>query len=370
MDERVRELAKKLIGYSVHLQPQEKLLIEVFDAGLPLAKALVAEAYRAGGLPFVTVKNNRIIRQLLTAATIDQLKMIAQWEAQRMDEMEAYIGIRAALNSSELADVPDEQLQGYQQYWTKPVHTDIRVPKTKWCVLRYPNPAMAQLAKTSTDAFENFYFNVCNLDYAKMDQAMAPLVELLQATDKVHFVGPGTDLHFSIKGIPAVKCSGHMNIPDGEVYTAPVKNSVNGYLTYNTPSLQGGTVYENVRFEFAEGRIVKATANETAKLNKVLDTDEGARYIGEFALGVNPYITVPMLDTLFDEKIRGSFHFTAGNAYQDACNGNRSAIHWDLICIQTPEYGGGEIWFDDRLVRKDGIFILPELHGLNPENLL
>ncbi|WP_371364708.1 Aminopeptidase PepS [Sporomusa rhizae] len=369
MDERVRELARNLIGYSVRLQPQEKILIELFDDGLPLAKELIKEAYRVGGIPFVTIKSNSILRQLLKEATIEQLKMIALWEAARMDSMDAYIGVRSAQNISELADVPAEKMQWYQQYWSKPVHTDIRVTK-KWCVLRYPNNSMAQLANTSQEAFEDFYFNVCNLNYAKMDQAMEPLIQLLDATDKVHIIGPGTDLHFSIKGIPAVKCSGHINIPDGEVYTAPVKDSVNGYLTYNTPSLQGGITYEHVRFDFVNGKIVNATANQTENLNKVLDTDEGARYIGEFAFGVNPYITTSMNDILFDEKIRGSFHFTPGNSYQNAFNGNRSAVHWDLVCIQTQEYGGGEIWFDDRLIRKDGLFVIPELAGLNPENLL
>lgn len=370
MDPRVRELAKNLIGYSTNLQKGEKILIEMFDDGLPLAKALIEEVYRVGGLPFVTVKNNKILRQLLKTATIKQLEMIAQWEAARMNSMDAYIAIRAAENVSELSDVSSEQIQRYQQYWNKTVHMDIRVPKTKWCVLRYPNNSMAQLANTSLDAFEDFYFKVCNLNYEKMSQAMDPLVELMQKTDKVHIIGPGTDLHFSIRNMPAIKCSGSLNIPDGEVYTAPVKDSVNGYLTYNAPSIQGGVTYENVHFEFIDGKISKATANDTEKLAKVLDTDEGARYIGEFAIGVNPYITNPMKDTLFDEKIKGSFHFTPGNAYDNAFNGNRSAIHWDLVCIQTPEYGGGEIWFDNRLIRKDGNFIIPELAGLNPENLM
>lgn len=369
LDTRIRELAKNLIGYSTNLQKGEKILIEMFDDGLPLSKALVEEAYRAGGVPFVTVKNNKILRQLLKDASIDQLKMIAQWEAARMSSMDAYIAIRAAENVSELSDVSPEQIQRYQQYWNKPVHMEIRVPKTKWCVLRYPNNSMAQLANMSTEAFEDFYFNVCNLNYEKMDKAMDPLIELMQKTDRVRIIGPGTDLNFSIKDIPAIKCSGLRNIPDGEVYTAPVKDSVNGYLTYNTPSMQGGVTYENVHFEFSNGKIINATANDTTKLNQLLDTDEGARYIGEFALGVNPYITTPMKDTLFDEKIKGSFHFTPGNAYDGAFNGNLSAIHWDLVCIQTPEYGGGEIWFDDRLIRKDGSFIIPELKGLNPENL-
>lgn len=370
LDQRAGELARNLISYSIKLQKGEKVLIEVFDDGLPLTKAIVEEAYRVGGIPFVTVKSNTILRQLLKGATIEQLELIAQWEATRMSSMDAYIGIRAAENSSELSDVPSEQMQLYQKYWNKPVHMDIRVPKTKWCVLRYPNNSMAQLANTSLEAFEDFYFNVCNLNYEKMAMAMDPLIALMEKTNKVHIIGPGTDLNFSIQGIPAIKCSGNLNIPDGEVYTAPIKDSVNGYLTYNAPSMQGGVTYENIRFEFIDGKITKATANDTEKLNKVLDTDEGARFIGEFALGVNPYITTPMKDTLFDEKIKGSFHFTPGNAYDNAFNGNRSAVHWDLVCIQTPEYGGGEIWFDDRLIRKDGRFVIPELAGLNPENLM
>jgi len=370
LDPRIHLLAKNLITYSTCLKNGEKVLIEMFDDALPLAKAIIAEVYRVGGIPFLTLKNNQLQRALLQNATIDQLKRIAEWEAQRMSSMDAYIGIRASENISELSDVPVEQLQLYQQYWQKPVHTDLRVPNTKWCVMRYPNHSMAQLANMSTEAFEDFYFDVCNLDYAKMDDAMTPLVHLMEKTDRVKIIGPGTDLTFSIKNIPAIKCSGLRNIPDGEVYTAPVKTSINGCLTYNTPAVYQGVTYENIRLEFSEGKIVKAAANHTEKINKVLDTDEGARYIGEFAIGLNPHISIPMKDTLFDEKIKGSFHFTPGNAYDHAFNGNKSAIHWDLVCIQTPEYGGGEIWFDDILIRKDGHFIIPELQGLNPENLL
>lgn len=370
MDPRIEQLAKNLITYSTNLKQGEKVLIEMFDNALPLAKALVTEAYRAGAMPFLTLKNNQLQRVLLQNSTADQLKLIAEWEMQRMNAMDAYIGIRASENISELSGVPAEQMQLYQQYWQKPVHTDLRVPNTKWCVMRYPNHSMAQLANMSTEAFENFYFDVCNLDYAKMDTAMTPLVSLMNRTDKVKIIAPGTDLTFSIKNIPAIKCSGLRNIPDGEVYTAPVKTSINGFLSYNTPAVYQGVTYENIRLEFSEGKIIKATANYTEKINKILDTDEGARYIGEFAIGLNPHISIPMKDTLFDEKIKGSFHFTPGNAYDHACNGNKSAIHWDLVSIQTPEYGGGEIWFDDVLIRKDGRFVIPELVGLNPENLL
>jgi aminopeptidase len=369
MDPRIKTLAKNLVNYSTALAPGEKLLIEVMDNALPLAKALVDEAYLAGAVPFLTVKNSHLLRVLLRGASAEQLTLAGEWEAVRMREMDAYIAIRAGDNISELADVPADRMQLYQQHWVKPVHLDIRVPKTKWCVLRYPGPSMAQLAAMSTEAFEDFYFRVCTLDYAKMAAAMDPLIALLERTDRVKITGPGTDLAFSIRGIPAVKCSGLRNIPDGEVYTAPVKDSVNGVISYNAPAVYQGFTYENIRLEFKDGRIIGATANDCEKINKVFDTDAGARYIGEFALGVNPFIERPMKDTLFDEKISGSFHFTPGNAYEKAFNGNKSAIHWDLVCIQTPAYGGGEIFFDDILIRQDGRFVLEELQGLNPENL-
>jgi aminopeptidase len=255
-----------------------------------------------------------------------------------------------------------------QAYWAE-VHS-VRVNEKKWCVLRYPNPSMAIMAQKATEPFADFYYKVCTLDYAKMSVAMDPLVELLKRTDKVELKGPGTDLTFSIKGIGAVKCDGKRNIPDGEIYSCPVRDSINGVVTYNTSTMYQGGLFRNVRVKVEKGRIVNATCTgDDQKLNAILDTDEGARYFGEFALGVNPYITEPLLDTLFDEKIGGSFHLTPGQAYDSTDNGNKSAVHWDIVCIQTPEYGGGEIWFDGVLVRKDGLFVLPELKGLNPKNL-
>ena len=250
----------------------------------------------------------------------------------------------------------------------KPV-LDHRVNKTKWVVLRWPTPAMAQLAAMSTEAFEDFYFEVCTLDYAKLQPGMDALKELMEKTDEVCIKGPGTDLRFSIKNIPAVTCGGHHNIPDGEVYSSPVRDSAEGVIQFNTPNVYQGTAFDSVRLELSKGKIVNASANNTARLNAVLDSDEGARYIGEFAIGFNPHIKMPMRDTLFDEKIAGSFHFTPGQAYEEADNGNRSQVHWDLVCIQRPEYGGGEIYFDGELVRKDGLFVPKQLRTLNPENL-
>jgi aminopeptidase len=368
-DSRIETLAHNLINYSVKLQQGEKVLIENFGLQRELVTALVKEAYKVGGQPFVSLKDHQVDRALLMGATEEHFSLLADFEANVMKNMDAYIGLRSGDNINELADVPSDKMKIQGQTVGQKVHRDIRVPKTRWVVLRYPNSSMAQLAKMSTEAFEDFYFNVCNLDYGKMSNAMDSLVELMNKTDKVRITGPGTDLTFSIKDIPAVKCAGEMNIPDGEVFTAPVKDSVNGTITYNTPSPYNGYTFENVKLTFRNGKIVEATANDTERINKIFDTDEGARFIGEFAIGVNPYILHPMGDILFDEKIDGSFHFTPGQAYDEAYNGNNSNIHWDLVSIQRPDYGGGEIYFDDVLIRKDGVFVIPELKGLNPENL-
>ncbi len=368
MDERINKLADLLVNYSCKIKPDEKILIEYEgDCSKNLVRQIIKEVYNAGGLPYVEIGDSAITREILLGCTPTQLEFLNQCSLQKMKGMDAYIAIRAALNTSELADVPSDKLAMYNNL-TNPTE-NYRVDHTKWVVLRYPNNSMAQLAHTSLEAFEEFYFKVCTLDYGKMSKAMDPLVDLMNRTDKVHIIGPGTDLTFSIKGIPAVKCDGQCNIPDGEVYTAPVRDSMNGVISYNTPSEEQGFTYENIVFEINNGKIIKATANDDYRVNKLLDTDQSARYFGEFAIGVNPYILGPMKDTLFDEKIAGSFHLTPGASYEDAPNGNKSAIHWDLVNIQRSEYGGGEIYFDDILIRKDGLFVVDELLGLNPENL-
>ena len=368
-DLRINQLAKGLINYSCSLKKGEKVLIEAKGIDYMLVNALVKEAHAVGAYPFVEIYDNRVSRQLLLGETEEYAKLKAKYDAFRMSEMDAYIGVRGGENCNEFSDVPEKNLQIESEFYSHPVHHEIRVKKTKWVVLRYPNEGMAQLAGMSTDAFEDFYFKVCNLDYSKMDKAMDALKARLDKADKVRITAKDTDISFSIKGIGSKKCSGERNIPDGEIYTAPVKDSVNGVITYNTPSVENGFKYENVSLTFKDGKIIKATANDTAKINALFDTDEGARYVGEFAFGVNPYITKPMGDILFDEKISGSIHFTPGSCYDDCYNGNVSAIHWDLVLIQTKEYGGGEIYIDGELIRKDGLFVPDDLQPLNPENL-
>ena len=368
MDSRIEKLSGLLVNYSCNLQPGEKILIDYEgECCKPLVRQLIKDVYKAGGRPYINHKDSQILREVLLHADEEQLEFLNDYQLYQMKGMDAYIAIRGGDNISELSDVPAENLNLYYRL-TSPT-LDQRVNQTKWVILRYPNGSMAQLAGKSQEAFEDFFFNVCTLDYRKMSNAMDALVDLMNRTDKVRLTGPETDLTFSIKDIPAIKCEGKCNIPDGEVYTAPVKDSMNGVISYNTFSEEQGFTYENIRFEIKDGKIIHATANNTDRINKLLDTDDGARYFGEFAIGVNPFVLTPMKDTLFDEKICGSFHLTPGAAYEDAFNGNKSAVHWDLVMIQRPEYGGGEIYFDDVLIRKDGLFVLPELLCLNPENL-
>ena len=368
MDDRIKKLSAVLTRYSCNIQKGENVLISYEgECSKPLIKQLIKDIYELGGYPYCNIRDAEISRGIVMLCEKGQLEFIKDYELMQMRGMQAYIAVRAGYNTSEMADVPADKLNLYNKT-LRPV-LDYRVNSTKWVVLRYPNHSMAQLANTSFEAFEDFYFDVCNLDYNKMSKAMDPLIELMNKTDKVHIKGPGTDLTFSIKDIPAVKCDGGSNIPDGEIYTAPVRDSMNGTISFNTPSVEQGFTFENIVFEIKDGKILNATANNNKRVNELLDTDDSARYFGEFALGVNPYIMDPMKDTLFDEKIAGSFHLTPGSSYEDAPNGNKSAIHWDLVMIQRPEYGGGEIWFDGALIRKDGLFVIPELKCLNPENL-
>ncbi len=368
-DPRSARLARLIVQHSTQLEPGEVILIESFDVNHGLVLDLVDEAYRAGGVPLVFLRSNAVNRQLLRGATERQLQVQAAVELFEMQQAQAYVGLRGAENTAELSDVPPERMALHTRLLQKPVHFEYRVNHTRWVVLRYPTPSMAQAANMSTEAFEDFYYRVCTLDYDRMAEAMKPLEARMRATDRVHLKGPGTDLRFSIRGIGVVPCEGRRNLPDGECYTAPVRDSVEGTIAFNTPSLYLGTTYESLRFTFEGGRIVKACGRPADKLAALLDTDEGARFVGEFSLGFHPFILAPMKDTLFDEKIAGSLHFTPGQAYREADNGNRSRIHWDLVLIQRPEYGGGEVEFDGEVIRRDGRFLPAELAGLNPERL-
>src|SRR5436190_13161356 len=362
-DERFDKLAKLLVEYSIRLKRNETVLIEAFDTPDEMTVALIRAARNAGGVPFAQVYHARVNRALALEAFDRQLNLMASTELARMKKMNAYVAVRGSHNITELADVPPDKMQLIGKKM-RPVQ-DQRDKRPKWVVLRWPTPSMAQPAGMTTEAFEDFYFDVCTLDYRKLQSGMKALKSLMQQTDRVQIKGPDTDLNFSIKGIPAVICGGDRNIPDGEVFTAPVKESVKGQLTFNAPSIYQGTAFDGIQLKFKRGKIVEASSNETEKLNKILDSDAAGRYIGEFSLGFIPRVFHPMRDILFDEKIAGSFHFTPGQAYEEADNGNRSQVHWDMVSIQRSDYGGGEIYFDGKLIRKNGEFLPKQLRSLN-----
>ena len=368
-DPRFDQLADVLVNYSTSLQPGENVLVEASECPDELVIAVMRAAVAAGAYPYVDVLRSRIRREFIRSCSDPQIDLYGEIDKYRMERMQAYISIRGTTNISEASDIPTDKMRIYEEKYVKPVHFGVRIKHTKWVALRYPTPSMAQQAQMSTEAFEDFYFRVCTLDYRRMARALEPLKELMDRTKRVHVGGPGTDLTFEIEGIPTIPCAGDKNIPDGEIFTAPVRESVNGQIAFNARTLERGITFENIRLEFENGRIINATANNTAKLNEILDADEGARYVGEFAIGVNPYITEPMMDTLFDEKIAGSIHLTPGAAYEEADNGNQSSIHWDMVLLQTPDHGGGCIYFDGVLIRHDGEFVLDELKGLNPGEL-
>lgn len=364
-DPRYQQLAHQVVNYAVRVQPGEHVNLRMQDIPDAMVVELIRAVRAAGGYPHLDLSHAVLTKELQMGATPEQFEMDGAYRLRRAEDMQVHICFYADYNSFESAEVPSEKMGLVSKYF-KPA-SDVICNKRKWTILAWPTPSMAQAAGMNTEEFENFYFRCCLADYAKLKEGMLKLKAMMESTDEVRIVGPGTDLTFSIKGIPAIVCAGDCNIPDGEVYTAPIKNSINGTLAYNAPTIYHGVPFDGVKFRFENGKIVEAhcNGNEDA-LNKILNTDEGARFIGEFALGVNPYVLNPMRDILFDEKIAGSFHMTPGQCYEEAPNGNSSAIHWDLVCIQRAEYGGGEIYFDGKLIRKDGIFTAPELAVLNP----
>jgi aminopeptidase len=366
-DPRFKKLAKLLVEYSTALEKGDRVLLDMIDVPDEFSIELMRAARHVGATPLIEVRHTRINREVMRDTNRHHAAVVRDIEMFRMKKVQAYIAIRGSANASEASDVPSDLAALYSKV-LRPV-LNHRVNRTRWVVLRWPTPSMAQAANLSTEAFEDFYFDVCTMDYRKMARAMVPLAARMKKADRVHLKAPGTDLLFSIKGIGAQPCVGLRNIPDGEVFSCPVKDSVNGVIQFNTPTIYSGTKFENVRLEFKNGKIVTASSSQTKRLNEILDTDAGARYVGEFSLGFNPYIQNPMCDILFDEKIAGSLHFTPGQAYEICDNGNRSAVHWDMVLIQRPEWGGGEVWFDGELIRKDGQFLPKDLKPLNPQNL-
>lgn len=360
-----QELAKKILEFSCELEKGQNVMLQLIGLnGIGLLRALVAHARAMDVNPFIQIEDTEIRRMLVengdeefweNQTKVDQLPL--------MKQMDAFVGVRAALNIYEHAEVSKEANKAYADHFVEPVHYNERVNNTNWVVLRYPSEAFAMNAKMPTQRFRDFYYKACLLDYSELAEAIQPLQDRLEKTDMIRLEGEGTDIEFSVKGQTWIPCFGKRNIPDGELFSSPILDSVNGYITY-APSVYQGKPFEYVKLEVSNGEVIDFDSSNNEALEEILDTDEGARRFGEFSFGLNPVIEEPMYDILFDEKIYGSNHLTLGNDYEIAPNGNESNIHWDLVCI------GADVYLDGEKVREGRQFVMDDLKGLNPEKLL
>jgi aminopeptidase len=364
-DQRITDLAEVLVNYSTRVKKGDVVLISAagFESA-PLVQELYTLCLKKGAA-YVEYEFSvpEINRHFYNNASKNQLGFFPQHKLDFMKRATVYIGISAAENSMVMAQANQKSMIS----WSKVVRPiiDQRVKHTRWVITRYPTHGAAQEAKMSLEEYEDYLFAACCIDWGAESRKQEKLKKMMDRAGKVRIVASDTDLCFSIKGLPGIKCDGRFNIPDGEVFTAPLKESVEGHITYNCPTIYQGKEFNNIRLEFSKGKIVKATApGMDSQLNGILDTDPGARYIGEFAIGVNPMIREPMRNILFDEKIFGSIHFTPGQCYDECDNGNRSAVHWDMVKLLKDD---GEIWFDKTLIQKNGRFVHPALLELNPE---
>ena len=365
MNDKLCILADTLVNYSLKVKENDRVLIQTYsEHAKELVKFVIDKIVEQRGIPFVKYIDQELEAYLMQKTEDRRVPWIVKQGEYEVENFDCFLSIRYTNNDYVNKLVPDEVIKKIGS--AKEEVDDIRINHRRWVLLNYPSHLDAYKARMTNEEFYQYALDVMIVDYASMWDRLQPLKELMERTDMVHIVGPNTDISFSIKGIPVVPCCGESNIPDGEIFTAPIRDSVNGQITYNTPSPYQGNVFHNVSLIFEKGKIIEASCNEDNQLlNKIFDTDLGARYIGEFSLGLNPKILHPMGDILYDEKIIGSIHFTPGRCYEDADNGNHSSIHWDMVLVQRSEYGGGQIYFDDVLVRDNGLFVLPELKHLN-----
>ena len=360
-----KELAELILDHSVELKKDEHIMLQLTGFnGIDLLRALVEAVRSRNAKPYVQINDAEIQRILLETGDAAFWKDQAELDQlPRMKKMDAFVGIRASQNIFENSHVSSEANKLYADHFLQPVHFKERVNNTRWVVLRYPSPAFAMNAKMPTQAFEEFYYNACLLDYKKLEEAMKPLHSMLDETKMIQLKGDGTDIEFSVEGQPWIPCFAKRNVPDGELFSSPILDSVNGRITY-TASVYQGKPFEYVTLDVKDGVVHDFDSSDNEALGNILDSDDGARRFGEFSFGLNPVIKKPMYDILFDEKIYGSNHLTLGHDYEVAPNGNTSSIHWDLVCI------GADVFLDGKKIREGRNFIIDELKGLNPSALL
>jgi aminopeptidase len=361
-DPRVETVAKILVDYSVEVKPNQLVQITGSPEGAPLILAVYQKVLERGAHPFLQVELEEAQELLYTCASDAQLDYIPPFMKDIIEQINASIGIWTDVNTKRLTNA-DPAKQSRRAVARRPLSDRLleRAAKKelRWTATLYPTQAFAQDAEMSLREFEDFVYKGCLVYEAdpikawkKISKEQQRVTDWLNKARQVHVVGPDTDLKLEVTGRKWINCDGRENFPDGEIFTGPIEDSVNGHIRYTYPACDFGREVEDVRLQFKDGKVIKATAAKNEQfLLKMLETDEGARYVGEFAFGTNSGIQQFIKNTLFDEKIGGTIHLAIGKGYPESGSKNKSAIHWDMVCDLRD---GGEVRVDGTLFLKDG----------------
>jgi aminopeptidase len=365
-DLRIEKLADVLVNYSVAVQPGDKVLIQGETIASPLFLAVYARVLQAGGHPLLMPSLSGTQELLFRYASDEQLQHIPEPFKLMIETYDVLISLTGTENTKALSNVDPAKTVLRSQAQAEIVKTYMArsaAGELRWVVALFPTNAHAQDAEVSLSEYEDFAYGACLPDsddpvgyWKRFSAWQQKIVDWLKGKERVHVVGPETDLRLNVAGRTFINCDGKYNMPDGEVFTGPVEDSVEGHVYFSYPAIYAGREVSGVRLWFENGQVVKATAEKNEDfLRQTLDTDEGARRVGEFAIGTNKGITQFTRQILFDEKINGSFHMALGFSIPESGGQNESSIHWDMICDMRD---GGEIWVDDELLYKDGDFVI------------
>lgn len=355
MDKRWQKLGDLLVNYSMKVQPGEKVMIAMKEVETyPLMYAIYRATLKAGGFPQVQFISEELNRLIMKNGTKEQIDWLPAIEMYGMEWADVYFGLRSAHNLNVHWDIDSKILSAHRKAMGK-VST-ARWEKTRWCLLRVPNAALAEQAQVDEQTITDMWFNACLLDWPEVSKEWKRWAEILEKGKEVHVVGKNTDLTLSVEGRGWHVADGISNMPDGEIATSPITSSVNGQIYFDFPGVLGGRLVHDMKLRWENGKLVEATSSTNQDfLTSVVNTDPGASKIGEFAIGTNPEVKLFCKDILIDEKIGGTIHIALGRAYPGTGGKNQSAIHWDIIKDMRDE---GEIYLDGKLIFKNGKVLL------------
>jgi len=366
IDPRLAKMAEVLVDYSLELKPGDKFLIESTDLATPLIKEIYRLALLRGAHPEVQLQPEGLSKIYYSTASDEQLQYISPLREKVIREYDAFLALKADHNTKALTNV-DSSKMALRQRAAAPLNQCFMERaaqgEMRWCVALYPTQGLAQEAAMSLDEYADFVMEACLLNtpcpvaaWQDVHDKQQRYAEFLNGIDLIEVKAKDTDLRLSVKGRTWENCDGKMNFPDGEVFTAPIEDSVEGVIRFSFPGIYSGKEVEDIRLTFKEGKVVEATAAKGEELlHSLLETDEGARRVGEFAIGTNFGITKFTRNMLFDEKIGGTIHLALGSTYYETGGKNESGIHWDMLCDMRD---GGEIYADGKLIYRNGKMLI------------